>query len=58
LCTAGAGWRRLPLTERHDAATVGRPEVPGAFISKVIPLAVFFAFQRRLVSGVIAWVVK
>jgi len=24
---------------------------PGAFVSMVIPLAVFFAFQRQFVSG-------
>ncbi|MEV0124141.1 carbohydrate ABC transporter permease [Streptomyces sp. NPDC050703] len=31
---------------------------PGAFISMVIPLAVFFAFQRQFVSGVMAGAVK
>ncbi|MFJ3673453.1 carbohydrate ABC transporter permease [Streptomyces sp. NPDC090106] len=31
---------------------------PGAFISMVIPLAVFFAFQREFVSGVMAGAVK
>ncbi|MFF4033922.1 carbohydrate ABC transporter permease [Streptomyces sviceus] len=31
---------------------------PGAFISMVIPLIVFFAFQRQFVSGVMAGAVK
>ncbi|QKW06814.1 carbohydrate ABC transporter permease [Streptomyces sp. NA04227] len=31
---------------------------PGAFISMVIPLAVFFAFQRQFVTGVMAGAVK
>ncbi|MFG2496609.1 carbohydrate ABC transporter permease [Streptomyces sp. NPDC048441] len=31
---------------------------PGAFISMIIPLAVFFAFQRQFVSGVMAGAVK
>ncbi|MET9535257.1 MULTISPECIES: carbohydrate ABC transporter permease [unclassified Streptomyces] len=31
---------------------------PGAFISMVIPLAVFFAFQRQFVNGVMAGAVK
>ncbi|MFD5078475.1 carbohydrate ABC transporter permease [Streptomyces sp. NPDC058371] len=31
---------------------------PGAFISMVIPMAVFFAFQRQFVSGVMAGAVK
>ncbi|MFE6400721.1 carbohydrate ABC transporter permease [Streptomyces alboflavus] len=31
---------------------------PGAFISMVIPLTVFFAFQRQFVSGVMAGAVK
>ena len=31
---------------------------PGAFVSMVIPLAVFFAFQRQFVSGVLAGAVK
>ncbi|MEU7280807.1 carbohydrate ABC transporter permease [Streptomyces sp. NPDC045431] len=31
---------------------------PGAFVSMVIPLAVFFAFQRQFVSGVMAGAVK
>ncbi|MGW2070092.1 carbohydrate ABC transporter permease [Streptomyces sp. NPDC001953] len=31
---------------------------PGAFISMVIPLAVFFAFRRQFVSGVMAGAVK
>ncbi|MGY0024395.1 carbohydrate ABC transporter permease [Streptomyces sp. cg35] len=31
---------------------------PGAFISMVIPLAVFFAFQKQFVSGVMAGAVK
>ena len=31
---------------------------PGAFISMVIPLLVFFAFQRQFVSGVMAGAVK
>ncbi|MEU1495844.1 carbohydrate ABC transporter permease [Streptomyces sp. NPDC005732] len=31
---------------------------PGAFISMVIPLAVFFAFQEQFVSGVMAGAVK
>ncbi|WP_225831597.1 carbohydrate ABC transporter permease [Streptomyces sp. NK08204] len=31
---------------------------PGAFISMVIPLAVFFVFQRQFVSGVMAGAVK
>lgn len=31
---------------------------PGAFISMVVPLAVFFAFQRQFVSGVTAGAVK
>ncbi|MGW7267280.1 carbohydrate ABC transporter permease [Streptomyces sp. NPDC054842] len=31
---------------------------PGAFISMVIPVAVFFAFQRQFVSGVMAGAVK
>ncbi|WP_199549294.1 carbohydrate ABC transporter permease [Streptomyces sp. N35] len=31
---------------------------PGAFLSLVIPLAVFFAFQRQFVSGVMAGAVK
>ncbi|THA26140.1 carbohydrate ABC transporter permease [Streptomyces sp. RKND-216] len=31
---------------------------PGAFMSMVIPLAVFFAFQRQFVSGVMAGSVK
>ncbi len=31
---------------------------PGAFVSMVIPLAVFFAFQRQFVSGVMAGSVK
>ncbi|MFE4664216.1 carbohydrate ABC transporter permease [Streptomyces sp. NPDC056716] len=31
---------------------------PGAFISLVIPLVVFFAFQRQFVSGVMAGAVK
>lgn len=31
---------------------------PGAFMSMVIPLAVFFAFQRQFVSGVMAGAVK
>ncbi|MGW1431395.1 carbohydrate ABC transporter permease [Streptomyces sp. NPDC002431] len=31
---------------------------PGAFVSMVIPLAVFFAFQRHFVSGVMAGAVK
>ncbi|MET8012326.1 carbohydrate ABC transporter permease [Streptomyces sp. NPDC005271] len=31
---------------------------PGAFVSMVIPLAVFFAFQRQFVAGVMAGAVK
>ncbi|WP_318203257.1 carbohydrate ABC transporter permease [Streptomyces sp. SCL15-4] len=31
---------------------------PGAFLSMVIPLAVFFAFQRQFVTGVMAGAVK
>ncbi|MFD5711367.1 carbohydrate ABC transporter permease [Streptomyces pharetrae] len=31
---------------------------PGAFISMVVPLAVFFAFQRQFVTGVMAGAVK
>ncbi|MGW3990694.1 carbohydrate ABC transporter permease [Streptomyces sp. NPDC004830] len=31
---------------------------PGAFISMVVPLAMFFAFQRQFVSGVMAGAVK
>ncbi|MFG2642691.1 carbohydrate ABC transporter permease [Streptomyces sp. NPDC048370] len=31
---------------------------PGAFLSMLIPLAVFFAFQRQFVSGVMAGAVK
>ncbi|MEV0489711.1 carbohydrate ABC transporter permease [Streptomyces atratus] len=31
---------------------------PGAFVSMVIPLAVFFAFQRQFVSGMMAGAVK
>lgn len=31
---------------------------PGAFLTMVIPLAVFFAFQRQFVSGVMAGAVK
>jgi alpha-glucoside transport system permease protein len=31
---------------------------PGAFISMIIPLAVFFAFQKQFVSGVMAGAVK
>jgi alpha-glucoside transport system permease protein len=31
---------------------------PGAFVSMVIPLSVFFAFQRQFVSGVMAGAVK
>ncbi|MFJ7202764.1 carbohydrate ABC transporter permease [Streptomyces sp. NPDC098789] len=31
---------------------------PGAFLSMVIPLAVFFAFQRQFVSGVMAGAIK
>jgi len=31
---------------------------PGAFVSMVVPLAVFFAFQRQFVSGVMAGAVK
>ncbi|MFI9027328.1 carbohydrate ABC transporter permease [Streptomyces sp. NPDC053560] len=31
---------------------------PGAFISMIIPLVVFFAFQRQFVSGVMAGAVK
>ncbi|MEU2989265.1 carbohydrate ABC transporter permease [Streptomyces griseoincarnatus] len=31
---------------------------PGAFISTVVPLVVFFAFQRQFVSGVMAGAVK
>ncbi|MFI1866841.1 carbohydrate ABC transporter permease [Streptomyces jumonjinensis] len=31
---------------------------PGAFVSMVIPLAVFFAFQKHFVSGVMAGAVK
>ena len=31
---------------------------PGAFVSMIIPLAVFFAFQRQFVSGVMAGAVK
>ncbi|MEU2950375.1 carbohydrate ABC transporter permease [Streptomyces xanthochromogenes] len=31
---------------------------PGAFVSMVIPLAVFFAFQRQFMSGVMAGAVK
>ncbi|MCF3962243.1 carbohydrate ABC transporter permease [Streptomyces fuscigenes] len=31
---------------------------PGAFLSMIIPLAVFFAFQRQFVSGVMAGAVK
>ncbi|MEU3185985.1 carbohydrate ABC transporter permease [Streptomyces sp. NPDC006923] len=31
---------------------------PGAFVSMVIPLAVFFAFQRQFVTGVMAGAVK
>ncbi|ARP70502.1 carbohydrate ABC transporter permease [Streptomyces pluripotens] len=31
---------------------------PGAFISMVVPLAVFFVFQRQFVSGVMAGAVK
>ncbi|MER7479389.1 carbohydrate ABC transporter permease [Streptomyces sp. NPDC126510] len=31
---------------------------PGAFISMIVPLAVFFAFQRQFVSGVMAGAVK
>ncbi|CAL9453311.1 carbohydrate ABC transporter permease [Streptomyces werraensis] len=31
---------------------------PGAFISMVVPLVVFFAFQRQFVSGVMAGAVK
>ena len=31
---------------------------PGAFLSMVVPLAVFFAFQRYFVQGVLAGSVK
>lgn len=31
---------------------------PGAFVSMIIPLAVFFAFQRQFVTGVMAGAVK
>ncbi len=31
---------------------------PGAFLSMVIPLVVFFAFQRQFVSGVMAGAIK
>ncbi|UGY91725.1 carbohydrate ABC transporter permease [Streptomyces gobiensis] len=31
---------------------------PGAFVSMLIPLAVFFAFQRQFISGVMAGAVK
>ncbi len=31
---------------------------PGAFLSMVVPLVVFFAFQRQFVSGVMAGAVK
>ncbi|MFJ7157999.1 carbohydrate ABC transporter permease [Streptomyces sp. NPDC101118] len=31
---------------------------PGAFISMVVPLVVFFAFQRQFVSGVLAGAIK
>ncbi|EFL25639.1 alpha-glucoside transport system permease AglG [Streptomyces himastatinicus ATCC 53653] len=31
---------------------------PGAFVSMIIPLAVFFAFQRQFVAGVMAGAVK
>ncbi|MEU7044515.1 carbohydrate ABC transporter permease [Streptomyces varsoviensis] len=31
---------------------------PGAFLSMIVPLAVFFAFQRQFVSGVMAGAVK
>lgn len=31
---------------------------PGAFVSMLVPLAVFFAFQRQFVSGVMAGAVK
>ena len=31
---------------------------PGAFVSMVIPLIVFFAFQRQFVSGMMAGAVK
>ena len=31
---------------------------PGAFISMVVPLAVFFAFQRQFTTGVMAGAVK
>lgn len=31
---------------------------PGAFISMLVPLAVFFAFQRYFVQGVLAGSVK
>lgn len=31
---------------------------PGAFVSMIVPLAVFFAFQRQFVSGVMAGAVK
>ncbi|MGW6456374.1 carbohydrate ABC transporter permease [Streptomyces sp. NPDC055078] len=31
---------------------------PGAFVSMIIPLAVFFAFQKQFVSGVMAGAVK
>ena len=31
---------------------------PGAFVSMVVPLIVFFAFQRYFVSGVLAGAVK
>ncbi|MEV5776272.1 carbohydrate ABC transporter permease, partial [Streptomyces antimycoticus] len=30
----------------------------GAFVSMLIPLAVFFAFQRQFVAGVMAGAVK
>ena len=52
-----------PLTVALQAQTRqfgGNIEIlaPGAFISMVIPLAVFFAFQRQFVSGVMAGAVK
>jgi ABC-type glycerol-3-phosphate transport system permease component len=31
---------------------------PGAFLSMIVPLVVFFAFQRQFVSGVMAGAVK
>jgi ABC-type glycerol-3-phosphate transport system permease component len=52
-----------PLTVALQAQTRqfgGNIEIlaPGAFISMVVPLAVFFAFQRQFVSGVMAGAVK